>query len=162
MAEDMLNFARGARPAHEPVAVAQLLQDVLDDFEAQLQKGTLQILLSNKELQIAANRDAIKGALVNLVSNAIHACGDDARIELGAEKIDGRICLTVSDNGHGIPDDVKPRLFDPFFTTRPQGTGLGLAVVQAVADAHDGEVLVDSRPGMTSIALCLPIREDQL
>jgi signal transduction histidine kinase len=77
-------------------------------------------------------------------------------VELGAEQVDGRVCLTVSDNGHGIPDAVRPRLFEPFFTTRPQGTGLGLAVVRAVVEAHDGEILVDTGPNGTTFALCLP------
>lgn len=161
MAEDMLRYARGSRPLHEPVAVAQLLQDVIDEFESQQDHSALNIVLPNTDLQIAANRDAVKGALVNLVSNALQACADNARIELGAERIDGSICLTVTDNGPGIPEDIRARLFEPFFTTRPQGTGLGLAIVQAVAEAHDGEVLVDSRPGMTSIALCLPVQEEQ-
>jgi two-component system sensor histidine kinase FlrB len=156
MVEEMLHFARGANPSHESVAVTGLLQDVVDAFTPQHHGDVLQVVLSNTHLYVAVNRDAVKGALVNLVANAIQACGTDARIELGAEKVDGRICLTVSDNGHGIPDEVKPRLFEAFFTTRPQGTGLGLAVVRAVADAHDGELLVDSRPGATTIALCLP------
>lgn len=161
MAEDMLNFARGARPAYESVAVARLFQDVIDEFEGQQEHAALQVVLPNAGLQIAANRDAVKGALVNLVSNSLQACGDQPRIELGAECIDGSICLTVSDNGPGIPDEIRSRLFEPFFTTRPQGTGLGLAIVRAVAESHDGEVLVDSRPGMTSIALCLPVQEEQ-
>jgi two-component system sensor histidine kinase FlrB len=142
-----------------PVAVADLLRDVVEEFESQQRHESLEIVLGNENLQIAANRDAIKGALVNLVSNALQACGNDARVELGAEKINGKVCLTVTDNGHGIAADIKTRLFEPFFTTRPQGTGLGLAVVRAVADAHDGEILVDSRPGMTSIAICLPTQE---
>jgi two-component system sensor histidine kinase FlrB len=159
MAEDLLNFARGSRPSHEPVAVSNLLRDVIDEFETQGHHESLAIVLANEDLLIAANRDAIKGALVNLVSNALQASGDDARVELGAENVNGKVCLTVTDNGHGIAADIKPRLFEPFFTTRPQGTGLGLAVVRAVADAHDGEVLIDSRPGMTSIAICLPAQE---
>jgi two-component system sensor histidine kinase FlrB len=159
MAEDLLNFARGARPSHELLAVAELLRDVIEEFESQDHYEKLEIVMAHENLQIAANRDAIKGALVNLVSNALQACGSDARVELGAERINGKVCLTVTDNGHGIAADIKTRLFEPFFTTRPQGTGLGLAVVHAVADAHDGEILVDSRPGMTSIAICLPAQE---
>ena len=161
MVEDMLRFARGPRRLDNPVAVADLLRDVVDSFAPRVDANSLHIVASNTALEVSANRDAVKGALVNLVSNALQACnglpaGELPRVELGAERIADRICLTVSDNGHGIPDEARPRLFDAFFTTRPQGTGLGLAVVRAVADAHDGEVLIDSRPGGTTFALCLP------
>ncbi|MBT8085362.1 MAG: ATP-binding protein, partial [Woeseia sp.] len=69
-----------------------------------------------------------------------------------------RLCLTVTDNGPGIPPDIRTQMFEPFFTTKPQGTGLGLAVVQSVADAHDGDVLIDSTAGGTTVALCIPLQ----
>jgi len=156
MVEDMLRFAGGARRLNDTISVSQLLQDVVESFAPQQGASTLHVLQPDRYLNVDANRDAVKGALVNLVSNALQACGDSPRVELGAEKINGRICLTVSDNGHGIADDVRPHLFEAFYTTRPQGTGLGLAVVRAVAEAHCGEVLVDSRAGGTTFALCLP------
>jgi signal transduction histidine kinase len=62
----------------------------------------------------------------------------------------------VTDNGHGIDPDTRARLFEPFFTTRPQGTGLGLAVVRSVAEAHDGQVLCHSGPGGTVFAIRIP------
>jgi two-component system sensor histidine kinase FlrB len=98
----------------------------------------------------------LKGALLNLVNNALQACGANARIELGAVRSNNQICLTVTDNGDGISDEIRSRIFEPFFTTRPQGTGLGLAVVRSVADVHNGEVLVDSGPKGTTFAICLP------
>jgi two-component system sensor histidine kinase FlrB len=134
---------------------------VVDSFAPTQIGSCLQLAIGNTNLQVRANRDAIKGALVNLVSNALQACNTTPRVELGAEVLGDRICLTVSDNGHGIPDEIRPRLFEAFFTTRPQGTGLGLAVVKAVVDAHDGEILIDSGASGTTIALCLPALGDR-
>jgi two-component system sensor histidine kinase FlrB len=157
MVDDMLRYASGARPSGESFSVAGLFQEISDSYGPYADSKTLKIATLRSAVNVDGNRDAIRGALTNLIDNARQACGDDARIELGAETVDGRVCLTVSDNGHGISADIKEHLFEPFFTTRPQGTGLGLAIVQAVAAAHDGEVLVDSSSRGSTFALCLPL-----
>ena len=69
------------------------------------------------------------------------------------------VCITVNDNGPGIADELLPRVFDAFFTTRPQGTGLGLAVVHAVAAAHNGSVSVSSSSLGTTFTIKLPVTE---
>lgn len=157
LVDDMLKFAGGARKSGDIVNVAELLQDVADSIAPQLGVGgQLLVEITDADLVIEANREALKGALLNIVNNAIQACDDTLRIELGAVRSKHQVCLTVTDNGHGISKEVRSRLFEPFFTTRPQGTGLGLAVVRSVAEAHDGEVLVDSGPQGTTFAICLP------
>ena len=81
--------------------------------------------------------------------------------ELQAEAVideDGRLVLRIRDNGPGISREQQERLFDPFYTTRKDGTGLGLAVVQAIARAHKGEVTLESEPGRGSIfSMHLPV-----
>lgn len=157
MVDDMLGYAGGASRSEAVVRVADLLQAVQAAIEPQLEAGgTLRISLADPALLVEANADAMQGALLNLVNNAIQACADNAEIELGAMQSANQVVLTVTDNGHGIEKAIRPRLFEPFFTTRPQGTGLGLAVVQSVVSAHNGEVLVDSGPRGTTFALCLP------
>ncbi len=156
MVEDMLRFTAGARPRHETFAVDALLKELLETCDRGHATNDLTLALAADGVEVAGNRDAIKGALSNLIDNARQACDPDARIELGVERSGDRVCLTVTDNGHGIDPKIRARLFEPFFTTRPQGTGLGLAVVRAVAKAHGGEVLVDSGPTGSTFALCLP------
>lgn len=157
MVDDMLTYAGGTRRSGETFGVGELFHDILDSIEPRKDDKALNIAALRSELTVTGNRDAIRGALTNLIDNARQACGDSVRIELGAELIKGRVCLTVSDNGHGIMAEIQDEIFEPFFTTRPQGTGLGLAVVRAVAEAHDGEVLVDSGTNGTTFALCLPV-----
>jgi two-component system sensor histidine kinase FlrB len=156
--DDMLCYAGGARSADQRFSVSELFQNIVDVSWNCVGDRKLVIALGRDDLLVSGNRDAIKGALLNLIENAFQACGKDGRVELGAEMISDRICLTVSDNGHGIPADIKDRLFEPFFTTRPKGTGLGLAVVKSVAEAHGGEVIVDSGPQGSTFALCLRIQ----
>ena len=129
-----------------------------EGLEPQLDDLTdLRVSIDDYSLQHRANKDALKGALLNLISNACQACGENARIELTAARDDDALLLTVKDNGPGIPADVVQNIFDPFFTTRPQGTGLGLAVVQAVAAAHDGKVTVNSTKQGCEFSLRLPV-----
>lgn len=157
MVDDMLRFTSGARRSDETFAVAGLYKELVETGPV---GSELDVALLREGLQVAGNRDAIKGALGNLIDNARQSCRDDARIELGAELCQDRVCLTVTDNGHGVPEEIRGRLFEPFFTTRPQGTGLGLAVVRAVAEAHGGEVLVESGKKGSTFALCLPACEE--
>lgn len=156
MIDDMLRFTSGARRSNEKFPVAELFAELVDTCESNLAGTDLTVALLRDDIEVAGNRDAIKGALSNLVDNARQSCGADAYIELGAEFCKDRICLTVTDNGHGVPSDIRGRLFEPFFTTRPQGTGLGLAVVRAVVEAHGGEVLLHSGATGSTFALCLP------
>lgn len=157
MVNDMLGFAAGAKQSPKSLNVFDLLTDVQRSIEGQLGRQTqLRIAADDDGLCIAANKDALKGALLNLVTNAEQACDGIAQIALAASSDDGCVNLSVTDNGPGIAADVMPQLFEPFFTTRPQGTGLGLAVVKAVAAAHDGQVSVDSSTAGTRFTIRLP------
>ncbi len=152
---DMLCYAGDAQCGEERISVSELLQSIVDVAWDWPREVRISLALTRDDLMVSGNRDAIKGALLNLIDNAVQACDEGGRVELGAELLRDRVCLTVSDNGHGISADIKDRLFEPFFTTRTQGTGLGLAVVRAVAEAHAGDVLVDSSPEGSTFALCL-------
>ena len=155
MVDDMLGFARGARPLHKLTSVNDVLVDVASTVKAQLGEPTvLQIVRNDEVQQVAADGDALRGALLNLVINADQAGA--ANIVLGAYSDETSLYITVSDDGPGISSEVLPHLFEPFFTTRPQGTGLGLAVVAAVAVAHDGEVTVESSDNGTRFTIRIP------
>ena len=157
MVNDMLGFAAGAEAAEEPVVISELLDEVISSIQGQLNDQTkLGISSIDSDLRVAANKDALKGALQNLVSNAEQACVEAAIVTLSGYSAGGFIHLSVSDNGPGITEDVLPRLFEPFFTTRPQGTGLGLAVVHAVAKAHNGDIDVSTSDKGTTFTIRLP------
>ncbi len=160
MINDMLGFAAGKNPVEESCRVAELLADVRTAIAPQLDEQTvIGIAPVDASLCIFANKEALKGALLNLVTNAVQACGDEARVELTAECDERSVILSVSDNGPGIPTEVQSRVFEPFFTTRPQGTGLGLAVVKSVATSHGGSVDVESSADGARLTLRLPLHK---
>jgi two-component system nitrogen regulation sensor histidine kinase GlnL len=80
--------------------------------------------------------------------------GTDTRVHLPLE-------LKISDNGPGLPDDIREHLFDPFITTKPHGSGLGLALVAKIISDHGGVIDVDSRPGRTEFRIMLPIHRER-
>lgn len=158
MVDDMLGFAAGARADQASVNVQALFNDVCECMQSQLKPtSNLRVSVTDPGLAICANKDALKGALLNLVTNADQASDDGANILLHGHQFGRNIHLCVTDDGPGIPADVQPRLFDAFFTTRPQGTGLGLSVVQAVVAAHGGKVSVNSSGLGSSFTLQLPL-----
>jgi two-component system sensor histidine kinase FlrB len=160
MVDDMLRFAGGVKRTGDRISIAELFAEVMGDVVPRLGRSVrVTSEVPENGLAVVGNRGALKGALLNLVENAVQACEADGRVELSACRGSDSVCLAVSDNGHGIRKEVRSRLFEPFFTTRPQGTGLGLAVVRAVAEAHEGQVLCHSGPGGTLFAVCIPAAE---
>lgn len=158
MVNDMLGFAAGARCAQQRIGVRELLDDVYRSIKEQLGANTtLRVSVTDADLTVAANGDALKGALLNLVTNADQAGNGRAHILLHGHRFGDSIHLCVTDDGPGVADDIKAQLFEPFFTTRPQGTGLGLSVVQAVAAAHGGEVSLATSKLGSCFSLQLPV-----
>lgn len=157
LVDDMLLFAKGGSFGADDVAIDALLQDLKQALEAPLLVNGCQIELINEapEASIRGNRDALLSMLLNLATNAMQACGKGGRLRLVAQITSGEnsteaLKLLLTDNGPGIPQALLERVFEPFFTTRPQGTGLGLAVVQAIARAHQACVWVESQEGQGS------------
>ena len=99
------------------------------------------------------NRDTLVGALLNLIENATQASGPGARLKVHLYSRGQTLRLCISDSGSGIDPVVLRRLGEPFFTTKTNGTGLGLTVVKAVARAHQGELQLRSRLGRGTCAL---------
>ena len=160
---DMLIFVRGDVALENVSSLGELFEDLAAAMEAPLasaQARCEQRIDCDRTLQLLCNREVLSGALLNLVTNALQAAGQGALIAVQAALRDGRVCISVCDNGPGMSPDVQAQLGDGFFTTKPQGTGLGLAVVRAVARAHGGELEIRSVPGQgTCASVLLPLHE---
>lgn len=160
LVRDMLVFARGHGPG-ELVRVADLFADVHKVTTAIKPKNAHLIILGTDVLlEIEANRTTLVAALGNLVSNAFEAAPDIV-VTLKAELRGGRVEFLVEDNGPGVAPGIQARLFEPFFSTRPSGTGLGLAVVKTVAEAHGGNLAFQSAIDEgTSVRMEIPVVAD--
>jgi two-component system sensor histidine kinase FlrB len=156
--KDMLIFVRGGKGAQERIVAQTLLAEVQQVMEPQMAQHQLRFDLQDEsgEAAMLGSREAVAGALLNLLANAMQACQPGDRISFTAKAESGWLNFTVSDTGKGIPRQVQDRLFEPFFTTRTEGTGLGLAIVREVAQMHGGEISVQSIEGQGS-TFCLRI-----
>ncbi|MGE5200748.1 MAG: two-component system sensor histidine kinase NtrB [Acidobacteriota bacterium] len=127
---------------------------------------------------VLGNRDALIQVFMNLVKNAAEAApADGGEIQISTafqhgvrlavagstDRLELPLVVSIADNGQGIPEDLRPHLFDPFVTTKHNGTGLGLALVAKVIDDHGGVIEFDSQPRRTVFRVCLPMagKEDE-
>ena len=147
---DMLVFAHGGQFVTTRFAVADLCSELNDQLSPQLQQraATLVMQGQDSDVELQGNQDALLGALANLCMNALQAGGDQPRIEISiSTTLRGLLSISVKDNGSGMDRETRAHIFDPFFSTKTDGTGLGLAVVKAVVESHQGRIAVYSRPG---------------
>ena len=115
------------------------------------------------DLAVACDLALIERVLVNLIENARLAAGADGRVAVRARAEAGEIVLTVEDDGPGIAPEIRERLFRPFVTGRPEGTGLGLFLVHRIVELHKGRVAAEERPGGgTTFTVRLPDSKDQV
>lgn len=161
LANDILVFARGGGIGTDVIQIADLLQEVQEALEPQVLANhcQLEVIDATKKGKVRGNREALLSAMENLGVNATQASAWGGKLTLEA-RVDENNILSIffSDYGCGIPEDLQDKIFEPFFTTRSSGTGLGLAVVQAVARAHNGDISVISQPGSGStFCLHLPL-----
>ena len=156
--QDMLVFARGKGPG-ERVRVADLFRAVHDAVLA-MKPPNAHLIIEGDDALVAldGNLTALTAALSNLINNAFES-SPNVVVTLRAQTRGDRVELCVHDNGPGIAPSIQSRVFEPFFSTRPAGTGLGLAVVKTVAEAHGGALALESSQGRgTRIELDLPRR----
>lgn len=160
-----LNFARPTQLALSDVELGALCHRVVDEFAEDVRQrgGTLEI--RGDFATILGDEVLLRQALSNLVRNAVEACGDGsqpAHIVLESSvDADKKLCtIVVDDNGPGVPAELRDRVFQPFFTSKGHGTGLGLALVQKFVVSHNGRVSVTASPlGGARLQVVLPISE---
>jgi len=162
---DMLLFAKsGDQQVVEQVSMQQLLSEVKAGADAMvtLNDSHLAVSLPEPDIQITGNKSAIASAIQNLIHNSIQVIGAGAEVKLSAatdEQNPDFVRISVSDNGPGVDLTQAEKIFEPFYTTKSQGTGLGLAVVSSVANAHQGRVdVTNNKGGGACFSLLLPIR----
>jgi signal transduction histidine kinase len=147
-------------PSAEPVDVGKGLTDTLAVMGAKAREKSASLALDvPTDLPRACGFGGeLNQVWANLIDNALDAVSENGRVMVTARAEGSRVVVRVTDNGSGIPAEVKSRVFDPFFTTKPvgKGTGLGLDIVRRLVDRNDGSIEVESEPGRTEFRVALP------
>ncbi len=151
----------------EPVDVGQLLQDTVTVMTSKARRNSvaLKVEIEPDLPKVLGFGGELNQVWMNLIDNALDAAPNDGSgtVIASARREHGFVAVRVTDNGPGIPESVKPRIFDLFFTTKPpgQGTGLGLDIAQRIARRHHAEIGVTSQPGATEFRVALPLDTQQ-
>jgi len=166
---DMLMYAKGGEFSEQKFQLNDLLVTFNTRIENRLKESNdsasntqLSIISQVNDQQLTGSLDALVSVLINLVENAMQACEYDCKIELEVYQQTDYLILAVRDNGPGLSVEQQTNIFQPFFTQREGGTGLGLAVAQSIVQAHHGDLLVRSQPGNgSSFYICLPLNRGE-
>ena len=154
---EFLHFARPPSPQPGEVVLSQLVDDARFLLSPEMEAAGVTFHTEvSPEARVYADPEQVKRAVVNLMKNAVQAMAEGGALTVRAVRAAGEVALEVEDTGTGMPEEVRQRLFEPFFTTREKGSGLGLAIVQQAAETNAGRVEVESAPGGSVFRLVLP------
>ena len=163
---NFLNFARPTQLAVTPVDLGQIAQRVAEELQADVTTHGGRLAVSGTWAVVDGDEVLLRQAMSNLARNAVEACTaagivPDVRIEAFADQAARTLRVLVTDNGPGIEPALRERVFRPFFTTKRDGTGLGLALVQKIVVTHNGRVQAGAGPGGsgTVMQVTLPLPE---
>ena len=154
-----LNFARPLQIRPSEADLYAVVNDVLRQQAELAQQRQVRVVVHAPEdgCRFVFDADLLTVALANLVQNAIQASAAGQEVEVRIERTDGAVKIWVTDQGHGIPSQHLESVFNPFFTTKPEGVGLGLPIVAKIIDEHQGRIEVFSDPGKgTKFEIVLP------
>lgn len=149
-----------------PIEVAKVVSHVCDLLRPEAATRGIEIAMNLPDSlpSVAADSAQLTQALVNLVINAIQAVGRDGRVEVtgGLEQGEGALTIAVRDTGPGVPADKRSAIFEPYFTTKPEGSGLGLWIVQQIITAHGGAVeAANAAEGGAVFTVHLPLPNEE-
>ena len=173
IAEDLIHFAKPGTLQYDFIDANKIIEDLLLLFSEDLSKNGIVIRKRLSKLPlIKADRDKFKQVLVNIILNSIDAMPDGGELLISSsvrlsEGTDTEVAtFQFKDSGKGIPDDVLSHVFEPFYTTKPEGVGLGLAVCKTIIEQHNGSISIQSykkrnEPTGTLISLEIPINNEK-
>lgn len=161
---NLLTFARTKKKVVRPIRIEGLLNDILDQIGHQIPLASFRI---EQDYQAAGcdlegDEDQLRQVFTNLVVNSLQAMetGGALKVSTMVRGEGGRCSVTIGDSGPGIPAEIQAKLFTPFFTTKPRGTGLGLAVSYGIVKDHGGDIRVESEAGQGARFIVeLPLRQ---
>jgi two-component system, NtrC family, sensor histidine kinase HydH len=134
----LLDLVRDRPMNPQPLAISEVVARALDLVPRPA--GVQVDVVSLAGIQVMGDASLLRQAFVNLVQNAVEACGDTGRVTVEGRMVDGKVEISVEDTGHGLDASVKARLFEPLITTKARGVGLGLALVKRIAERHGGTI----------------------
>ncbi|MCS7305062.1 MAG: HAMP domain-containing histidine kinase [Thermoguttaceae bacterium] len=161
---DLLHFSSDRDPQRRPFLLYRLIEEILSDLAPQLQAQKIRCELDIPKDQVwVADQEMIRRAVMNLVLNSLDAMPEGGVLSISSVAGPEGLELEVADTGPGLSEEARRRATEPFYTTKPDGIGLGLAIVSRIAEAHGGELLLSNCPeGGAAVTLKIPYSQSVL
>jgi signal transduction histidine kinase len=160
VANDFLRFARVKDLELTPANLVAVVEELVDFFTPMARQSEIEIkcYLPSDLPTVPLNKDLFRQALLNLMLNAQQAMPEGGQLTIQAEGGPEAVCLSLIDTGKGMTPESAAKAFKPFFSTKPGGTGLGLATTRKIVEAHGGSIAIQSEVGRgTKISISLPL-----
>ena len=163
---NLLHFARHYKPRLAPCRMADLVAHSIESVKSHLKKKQMEVKVRHSELNCEAQVDShlVQQVFSNILLNSIDACppGSSVTVEMTVADEPPHVAVAFRDEGEGIAGDQLDRIFEPFFTSKPNGIGLGLSVSKKIVEAHNGRIEVASEPGEgTTFTVIFPRQADE-
>ena len=165
MVRDVENYTKMREPEFREVNLKKLIELAVGEWRQEKTSPDIQVNLdiADEETTFPGDEDLLSLALKNLLQNAGDAMTDPGEVSISAHPQGRQIFIKVADTGRGISPEDIPQIFDPFFTSKTQGSGLGLTTVQRIVIEHNGEISVKSTPGQgAEFQILLPLYPDDM
>ncbi|HXG93384.1 MAG TPA: ATP-binding protein [Blastocatellia bacterium] len=162
LVSDLLNYGRPARLALETIDVRKLVDETIALIRPQADEQHVEITVEQdpSPAEVRGDRERLKSCLSNIAINALQAMPAGGRLDARVAKQDGSVVVSISDSGVGISEEAVGKIFEPYFSTKQTGFGLGLAVTKTIIEEHQGEIEVHSRVNEgTTFVVKLPAAE---
>jgi two-component system sensor kinase FixL len=157
--KDLLLFARPPQPKPLDVDLGALVKSTADLVMADPAHSGVRIELEGNAPPVSADAELLNIVFLNLLVNAAHAMQGRGTVRVSLSSFSGMCQVAVADSGPGIPTDIREKVFNPFFTTKSRGTGLGLVTAKRLVEAHAGTIGIECPPtGGTTVTIQLPAR----
>lgn len=159
---DFLNFARPKSPNFMPCRVEEVLEKNITFLSSQiLEQGyTIHKRYSESLPEVMADSAMLYQAFLNILINALQSMQAGGKINVEINSSDSMVSIAFQDEGDGIPEDILEKIWDPFFTTKEKGTGLGLGIVKNIIESHGGTIKIENRSsGGAQVTVGLPLRQ---
>ncbi len=160
---DFLNFARPHRPDLRRAQIEDIISKNLQYLEPELNRRRIHVVrdIQGPLPDIAVDADMLYQAFLNLFLNALQAMDTDGQLTISMKVVDQQLQVSLVDSGPGIDSAILDKIWDPFFTNKEKGTGLGLGIVQNIIEAHNGKIQLDNAAsGGARVQIELPLQQE--
>jgi len=148
LVSDLLNYGRPPRLSFEAVDLRRLVDETIELIRPQADEQGVEVTLEgdSSPIEIQGDRERLKSCFSNIAINALQAMPSGGALRARVAKLDGMVEVTMSDTGVGISEEASSKIFEPYFSTKQAGFGLGLAVTRTIVEEHKGSIEVQSQP----------------